>query len=127
MIPFTKLNPDLNALIDVLELNFDPEKLQSDRPHNPTENPHPHHPDAQMDALMGMMDNRAESELDALSTGNVPTATAPGIGQALESKKNLSQSEFSDIWADEQAASPNLPKQGKTGSDSEISRLFPEF
>ena len=125
MIPFTKLNPDLNALIDVLELNFDPEKFQSDRPHNPMENPHPHNPDAQMDALMGMMDDRAESELDALSTSDVPPTTAQATGQTSDAKKNFSQSDFGDIWADEQSASSNRPREGKT--DDEISRLFPEF
>jgi len=131
MIPFTKLNPDLNALIDVLELNFDPEKFQSDRPHNPTGNPHPHNPDtqnpdAQMEALMGMMDDRAESELDALSTGDVPSTTAQASGQVFDTKRNSSQPDFSDVWADEQPGSSNRPTQGKA-SDEEISRLFPEF
>lgn len=131
MIPFTKLNADLNALIDVLELNFDPEKFQSDRPHNPTRNPHPHNPDtqnpdAQMEALMGMMDDRAESELDALSTGDVPSTTSQVTGQAFDTQKNSSHSDFGDIWVDEQPASSNRPREGKTG-DEEISRLFPEF
>lgn len=31
MLPFSKLNPDVDALIDVLGLNFDPNLLQSDR------------------------------------------------------------------------------------------------
>ncbi|OWY67621.1 hypothetical protein B7486_30305 [cyanobacterium TDX16] len=131
MIPFTKLNPDLNALIDVLELNFDPEKMQSDRPHNPMGNRHPHNPDtqnsdAQMDALMGMMDDHAESALDALSTGDVPPTTMQATGQTSDVKKNFSQSDFGDVWADEQSASSNRPREGKTGDD-EISRLFPEF
>lgn len=31
MLPFSKLNPDVDALIEVLGLNFDPSLLQSDR------------------------------------------------------------------------------------------------
>lgn len=31
MLPFSRLNPDVDALIDVLGLNFDPNLLQSDR------------------------------------------------------------------------------------------------
>ena len=61
IVPFTKLNPDINALIDVLELNFDPVKSQSDRPNLQSDrsvstvNPHSNssvNPSTDMDELM---------------------------------------------------------------------------
>ncbi len=55
MLPFTKLNPDVNTLIDALELNFDPD-LMLGNSSNPTANPElPSRESSEFDAEMAPM------------------------------------------------------------------------
>lgn len=129
MGPFTKLNPDINALIDVLELNFDPERVQG----NPINlgNPRSVDLDETMDALMGIAADDTPDEWGRLSLGEVPENTA------RENSQQSLEKPLGDIWLDElnQGTSPQSEqgtdrtriKQEKRSEDDEISRLFPEF
>ncbi len=55
MLPFTKLNSDVNTLIDALELNFDPD-LMLGNSSNPTANPElPSHESSEFDEEMAPM------------------------------------------------------------------------
>lgn len=145
IVPFTKLNSDINALIDVLELNFDPVKSQSDRSNlqsdraistiNPYSNP-PVNPSTDMDELMGIAEDEADRPQGA-SWVEVVDKTAPATSQQepLE-KPNAGQTETGDVWLDEmnearlesdRTADKTHTKEGKQSEDEEISRLFPEF
>jgi hypothetical protein len=136
MVPFTQLNSDINTLIDVLDLNFDPERVQGN-PSDFTANPRSINSDATMDALMGLM---AEETPDDASRSPVEvvdkTAQFSSQQQSL-AKPGTSQSQLGDMWLDElnqetnsqseQTSDTNQIKQEKRSENDEISRLFPEF
>lgn len=145
IVPFTKLNPDINALIDVLELNFDPVKSQSDRPNLQSDrsvstvNPHSNssvNPSTDMDELMEVGKDEA-LQPQGSSWVEVVDRTAPATSQQQPLEKpNAVQTEMGDVWLDEMNAkelkSEQTPdkthtKEGKQSEDEEISRLFPEF
>lgn len=132
--PFTKLNPDINALVDVLELNFDPEKFQgTSMPANPYSNLSAS--DESMEALMGVMDDTPE--LSELSLVQVVDKTAPErVQQNPLPPLNQAQSEVGDTRLElnqetTQESDPNIDKtrarEQKQSEDNEISRLFPDL
>lgn len=129
MEPFTRLNPDLNALIDVLDLHFDPDRFSSEFP--PTGNT-PHLPEANpntdMDALMGM-GNEQQEALGESSRVELVDRTTSELGTTGNQK--------GDVWLDElnqgtnleseQRQDRTLTREGNKSEEDEISRLFPEF
>lgn len=132
--PFTKLNPDINALVDVLELNFDPEKFQGNSmPANPYSNLSAS--DESMEALMGVMDDTPE--LSELSLVQVVDKTAPErVQQNPLPPLNQAQSEVGDTRLElnqetTQESDLNIDKtrarEQKQSEDNEISRLFPDL
>ena len=131
--PFTKLNPDINALVDVLELNFDPEKFQgTSMPANPYSNLSA--PDESMEALMGVMDDTPE--LSELSLVQVVDKTAPDrVQQNPLPPSNQAQSEVGSTRLElnqetTQESDLNIDKthaREKQSEDNEISRLFPDL
>lgn len=137
LIPFTKLNPDINSLIDVLELNFDPERSQG----NPSIAINPHTPltanAEEMDAFMGMLNDEAPQELSELSLVEVVDRTAPQAQQNIRDRSNPGQSEVDNTWLDELNQETTLesepePEQARTrqqkpSEGDEVSRLFPDF
>lgn len=138
LVPFTKLNPDINVLIDILELNFDPERFQGIS--NPIANPHTttNNPNETMDAFMGMMDDEAPAELNELSMVEVVDKTQRGHSQQNHPEQSqTAQSELGDVWLEElnqetthesdQKLDPAHNKEQKQSGDDEISRLFPNF
>jgi hypothetical protein len=135
--PFTRLNPDLNALIDVLDLNFDPEKFGDEL--LPTGNPPvlpTANPNADIDALMGM-GNEQQEALRESSRVEVVDKTTPEISQSQSSELGTTGNQRGDVWLDELNQGTNLEseqtldktrtREGNKSGEDEISRLFPEF
>lgn len=136
MEPFTRLNPDLNALIDVLELNFDPDRFGGE--FLPTGNPPvlpTANPNADIDALMGM--GEQQEALRESSRVEVVDKTTPEISQSQSSELGTAGNQRGDVWLDELNQGTNLEseqrqdktrtREGNKSEDEEISRLFPEF
>lgn len=135
--PFTRLNPDLNALIDVLELNFDPDRFGGEflptgnTPVLPTANPN-----TDIDALMGM-GNEQQEALRESSRVEVVDKTTPEISQSQSSELGTTGNQKVDVWLDELNQGTNLEseqrqdktrtREGNKSEEDEISRLFPEF
>lgn len=132
LLPFARLNPNVDALIDVLDLNIDPEKARSDsqptqNPSNPTTNP-----STDMDALMGIAQDEPNQ---STSRVEVVDRTTPGI-QPQSSQPSTTQNQKGDVWLDElnqpgreseQTPGETPTREQKKPEDDEISRLFPEF
>jgi hypothetical protein len=130
IVPFIKLNPDVNALIDVLELNFDPElfggsSFSATAPLNES-----------MEALVVLVNEEATDELSELSLGEVADIMAQSLQQESLEKQTTAQPEVGDVWLDEEQQAHLKPEQTtdptpmrgeKRSEDDEISRLFPDF
>lgn len=112
MLPFSKLNPDINALIDALELNFDPELFQ-DSNFSPTGNP-----DEAIEALLEITDevvileddeepfmvmNVLETDLlEDMSVDEIVDEMAQqGSNQESVEPPSATQPEFGDALTDE--------------------------
>ncbi|WP_250121792.1 DUF5331 domain-containing protein [Chroococcidiopsis sp. CCMEE 29] len=140
MLPFSKLNPDINALIDALELNFDPELFQ-DSNFSPTGNP-----DEAIEALLEITDevvileddeepfmvmNVLETDLlEDMSVDEIVDEMAQqGSNQESVEPPSATQPEFGDALTDEWNQDTNSePEQtNSTPPQDEISRLFPNF
>lgn len=131
MEPFTKLNADGNAMIDVLGLNFDPEQFQgnySDRSANP---------DPQMDTFMGLTnDEDVPENLSDFPRVEVVNKTALESSQQ-QSLEPPDRQELGDAWLEqgnpgtnsepERTPDKNSAREEKKSEDEEISRLFPDF
>lgn len=137
LMPFARLNPDVNALIDVLELNFDPERFGggSQSTGNPSPNPTAN-PNTDMDERMGMAKGEQPEQFRESSRVEVVDRTTPETQpQSLE--PGTTGNQMGDAWLDElnqgtnleseQTPDRNRPPQEKKSEDDEISRLFPEF
>lgn len=117
MLPFSKLNPDVDSLIEVLELNFDPNLALENSPIQATEQP--------------------EAEIqEVLSDAEIAKMLPPqdeGITESVTVIQTLTQ--LSEMPYEEAIASPHYePSQeefepeGSRGSNGDvISRLFPNF
>lgn len=138
MIPFMKLNPDLNALIDVLELNFDPERSQ-DNLSNPSHlmgNPRSVDLDEDINSLMGVA-TQEELEPSRFSPVEVVDKTGRGNLQQQPLEQPDTSGSEGDLWLDElnqetKSQPESTPdnthaRQERRSEDDEISRLFPEF
>jgi hypothetical protein len=130
MEPFTKLNADGNAMIEVLGLNFDPERFQgnySDRSANP---------DPPMDAFVGLTEDGPENLSDSPRVDVInKTALESSQQQSIEQPPDRSQ--LGDAWLEqgnpgtnleaERTPDKNFAREEKKSEDEEISRLFPDF
>lgn len=139
MLPFSKLNPDINALIDALELNFDPELFQ-DSNFSPTGNP-----DEVMEALLEITDevvileddeepfvvmNLIEMDsLEGMSLDEIVDEMAQQGSNQESVEPSATQPEFGNALTDEWNQDTNSePEQtNSTPPQDEISRLFPNF
>lgn len=136
MLPFSKLNPDINALIDALELNFDPELFQ-DSNFSPTANP-----DEAMEALLEITDevvileddeepfvvmNGIETDLlEDTSLDEIVDEMAQEGSNQESVEPSATQPEFGDEWNQETNSEPEQTNSENRPED-EISRLFPNF
>jgi len=140
MLPFSKLNPDINALIDALELNFDPELFQESN-FSPTANP-----DEAMEALLEITDevvileddeepfvvmNVIETDLlEDMSLDEIVDEMAQQGSNQESVEPSAAQPEFGDVLTDEWNQEANSePEQNNRENrpQDEISRLFPNF
>lgn len=148
MLPFTKLNSDINSLIEVLELNFDP-NLFGNNSFNPTVNP-----DDPMDMLLEIpgevadevvvledsnsvvVINVAETEFGDTSFNPMGNEMAQGLELESLQSPSATEPEVSDGLHDEETQGiksepeqidENYSGKEKTSEDDEISRLFPNF
>jgi len=139
MLPFSKLNPDINALIDALELNFDPELFQNSN-FSPTGNP-----DEAMEALLEITDevviledddepfvvmNLIETDsLEGMSLDEIVDEMAQQGSNQESVEPSATQPEFGNALTDEWNQDTNSePEQtNSTPPQDEISRLFPNF
>lgn len=117
MLPFTKLNSDVDKLIDVLDLNFDPELYLNNHYNAP----------AEAETMAGLLDTADEVLVvgpDEESVIIVDTAEADDLSE---------WSELDEIISEEPKSEPSeLPAPPPTGENrssaaDEISRLFPNF
>lgn len=120
MLPFSKLNPDVESLIEVLELNFDPNLALENSPDlSATEQP-----EAEQSQEITLSDAEIAKMLPPQNEAITETVT---VIQTL--------TQLSDMSFDETTSSPHyessqegLESEGNQGSNGDvISRLFPNF
>jgi hypothetical protein len=137
MMPFSKLNPDPDTLIDVLELDFDPDMALGYRP-NPTEqmrgvnqqrkdDVHRHGLGGASKKGQNKLDGRLNSSLtmEPDDFGGVSFGSIPGSPEILDDSQG--KDILSDVWGEE----TQLEKSGEDLSEdvfdeSELARLFPK-
>lgn len=139
LMPFAQLNPDVNALIDVLELNFDPDRGGGNpsTSSNFTANSRAiDDPDTTVNALMGITaQEEPETPSSSLPVEVVDKTVRGDLQQQPFEQADTSRSQ-GDLWLDElnqdRPQSEPIPdntraRQERRSEDEEISRLFPEF
>ncbi len=136
LLPCTRLNPDVNALIEILELNFDPERLGGGS--QPIENPRPipTKPNTNVETVMGTAQDEQILQSRESSRVEVVDRTTPGI-QSQSSQSSTTENQMGDAWLDElnqginvsseQTSDRTPAREERKSDDDEISRLFPEF
>lgn len=137
MMPFSKLNPDADTLIEVLELDFDPDIALGYRP-NPTEQMRnvnqTRKNDVHVNGLRGAS-QKGQNNLKTVSKsslsmvaddfGGISFATTPGSEEIVDDSQT--KDILSDVWGEESG----LEKSGEELSEdvfdeSEFARLFPK-
>ncbi len=142
MLPFSKLNPDVDALIEVLELNFDPD-LELGNRFNPAADSVA--PDELSDISLDDMDEEvllveSEDESIVVLSGDDMSleeiADAMGLeewdDESLETPNAARQDESDDVLSDDwdegtSSESERADDNKHSKDDQEISRLFPNF
>ncbi len=137
MMPFSKLNPDADTLIEVLELDFDPDIALGYRP-NPTEQMRNVNQNRKNDVHVNDVRGASQKGQNNLKTvskssptmvaddfGGISFATTPGSQEILDDSQT--KDILSDVWGEESG----LEKSGEELSEdvfdeSEFARLFPK-
>lgn len=137
MMPFSKLNPDADTLIEVLELDFDPDIALGYRP-NPTEQMRNvnqnRKDDVHVNGLRGAS-QKGQNKLKSVSKSSLSMKADDfgGISFAATdaSSEILDEGESKDIVSDVWGEETGLEKSGEELSEdvfdeSEFARLFPK-
>lgn len=128
MLPFSKLNADVDTLIEVLELNFDPNLALEDSQSNPT----PSSPTEVVQTIENQELPLSDAEIARMLPPQTENIT---VIQTLTQLSDMPLEETTTIEFTQQPASEQeLPEQGNSvgqekpapGGDV-ISRLFPNF
>jgi hypothetical protein len=121
MLPFSKLNPDVDSLIEVLELNFDPNLALENSPN------------VQAATEQSQAEQIEEVSLSDAEIAKMLPPQDEGITESVTVIQTLTQ--LSEMPYEETIASPQYESsqeefepEGSRGSNGDvISRLFPNF
>ncbi|WNN91534.1 DUF5331 domain-containing protein [Gloeocapsopsis dulcis] len=120
MLPFSKLNPDVDSLIEVLELNFDPNLVLENSPiQAATEQP-----EAELSQEVPLSDAEIAKMLPPQNEGVTETIT---VIQTLTQLSDMPYEETS-VSPQYESSQEEFGSEGSRGSNGDvISRLFPNF
>jgi len=120
MLPFSKLNPDVDSLIEVLELNFDPNIALENSPIQATEQPEAE----QIQQEVPLSDAEIAKMLPPQDEGITESVTV------IQTLTQLSEMPYEEAIADPhyEPSQEEFEPEGSRGSNGDvISRLFPNF
>lgn len=131
MVPFTRLNPDVDALIDVLELNFDPDLFLGNRFNSPPSDDSNMLLDETADTVI--LVETGDESMVVMSPATFGDMSLDEIEESDDTTFETQSAAQPDVLDERkladsnQANNPTLSEEEKQSKDDEISRLFPNF
>ncbi len=119
MLPFSKLNPDVDSLIEVLELNFDPNLALENNPIPVSEQP-----TAEPNQESPLSDAEIANMLPPQNEGVTETVT---VIQSLTQLSDMPYEETASPYYEESSQEEATPEGNQRSNGDVISRLFPNF
>lgn len=118
MLPFSKLNPDVDSLIEVLELNFDPNLALENNPIPVTQQPA-----AEPSQEVPLSDAEIAKMLPPQNAGVTESVT---VIQTLTQLSDMPYEETISPYYEE-SSPEEMPESNQRSNGDVISRLFPNF